>query len=112
MTATATPSPSRRGNRVFLAVFAVGAVLWLACFGWVVWHYFPVMMDWVERQHALLQELLGGLLVIAWALVLGLGVGAAALLAERVAGTHHFPLGDAPGRTHGEHAAWHRPGRS
>jgi hypothetical protein len=108
-----TPSPattSRWRNRTFVATFAVAAIAWLAFFGWVAWHYFPLMLNWVERQHAILQELLGGLLVIAWALFLGAGAGAAVVIADRVAGTRHLP--DPGGQTHGQHAAWQRPDRS
>jgi hypothetical protein len=110
MTDTSPPSVSRWRNPTFVATFAVGAVVWLAFFGWVAWRYFPVMMDWIERQHALLQEVLGGLLVIAWALFLGVGAGAAVVLADRAAGTRHLPAADA--RTHGQYAAWRRPDRS
>src|SRR5687768_16820390 len=108
--ATEAPAtPSRWRNRTFVVTCAVALVAWLAFVGWVSWHSFPVALAWVERQNELLQELCAVVVLLPWAIVLGLGVGAAVELADRLAGTRHLP---AAGRTHGQHAAWQRPDRS
>ena len=55
---------------------------------------------------AALEELLGFVILLAWSLFLGLGIGGAAFLAERAVGRRPEA---APGQTHGRHAGWHRP---
>ena len=90
----------------FLLTFVPGACAWLAFVGWLTWLYFHPVTDWVDRHNEFLQELLQIVLLLAWALGLAFGIGAAAVVAERVAGTRP-PA--APGQTHGRHAGWHRP---
>jgi hypothetical protein len=113
MTNDSSPATtSRWRNRFFIVTFVVATLSWLVFVGWVTWLVFFPIMDWVGRQHAILQEFIGLGIVVAWALFLGFGVGAAAMLADWLAGTRHLPLGDTPGQTHGQHAAWQRPDRS
>ena len=106
------PSPGTRatgppwGNPVFLLILALLACAWLAVVAWVTWRYFNPVTDWVGRQNEFLQELLGFVILLAWSLFLGLGIGGAAFLAERAVGRRPEA---APGQTHGRHAGWHRP---
>ena len=104
-----SPADATQGhwrNPVFLLVFVPGAGAWLAVFGWLTWRYFNPVSDWVGGQNALVQEVLGIVLLLVWAVILGLGAGAVGMVAERVAG---IPPATGPGQTHGEHAKWERP---
>ena len=81
---------------------------WLALVGWVTWNAFGPVADWIGEQNEFLQELLWLVCVLAWALFLGLGAGAAVMLAEHAAGPEPYR----PGNVHGQHARWRRPDRS
>ena len=94
-------------NPVFLLVFVPGSGAWLAVVGWLTWRYINPISDWVGGQNFLVQEVVGTILWVVWAVVLGFGAGAVGMVAERVAG---IPPATGPGQTHGEHAGWHRPG--
>src|SRR5947209_623612 len=79
------PAIARWRNPAFVLVFAPIALTWLAAIGWLTWYWFHPATDWVGRQNEILQEILGMVLLLVWALLIGLGVGGAAFLAERFA---------------------------
>lgn len=87
-------------NRRFLLVFVPGALAWLVVLGWFVWVAFHPVTDWIGDQNEFVQEILGTLVVCVFAVILALGVGAAAHLAEGVAGLRHggesWPPGPLP----------------
>jgi hypothetical protein len=87
-------------NSLFLLVFAAGALAWLAVVGWVVWLVFHPVTDWIGRQNEFVQEILGTLVVCAFAVIVALGVGGASHVAEGVAGlrpgTEPSPPGPLP----------------
>lgn len=106
-----TAIQNRWRNPIFLGIFVPGAVAWLTVVGWVVWVYFNPVMDWVGRQHEMLQEIFGLIIWGGAAVIVVVGLAAVALLAERVAG---LPPANAtgPGQTAGKHSGWTPPKRS
>ena len=92
-------------NPVFLLVFVPGALAWLAVVGWFTWLYVNPVMGWVGGLNEIAQELVGLVILLAWALALAFGIGGVGMLAERIAGIRP----GAAGQTHGKHAGWRRP---
>ncbi len=106
-----TLARGRWWNPVFLVIFVPGALAWLAVVGWLTWRFFNPIADWLGGQHAAIQEVVGTLLFLAWAVGLVWGLAGASMLAERVARIP--PDGAAAtGQTAGKHAGWTPPKRS
>ena len=97
-------APRRWRNPIFLLVFVPGAVAWLTVVGWLTWLYFNPVTDWVGRQNMVLQEILGTVLWVGWAVTLAFGLAGAGALAERAAGLPPVPAT----QTHGR-GTWHKP---
>ncbi len=99
-----SPTKSRWRNPVFVLVFVLGAGVWLTVVGWLTWMYFNPVTDWIGRQHATLQEILGTALGLGWLVVFVWGLAGIATLAERAAGLPPISAN----QTHG-HGAWRKP---
>jgi hypothetical protein len=78
-------------NPRFLLAFAPCALAWLALTGWLVWLTFNPVTDWIGRQNAFVQEVLGTAAVCVVAVFAAAGVGGAAHLAEGAAGLRPRP---------------------
>jgi hypothetical protein len=100
------PALNRWRNPTFLLVFCSGALVWLAVVAWLTWRYFNPVADWIGQQHEVVQELLGPLGFLAWAVVVSFGLGGFGLLAERAAG---IPSAAPTGQTHGRLSGWTPP---
>jgi hypothetical protein len=90
----------------FVLVFLTLSAIWLMVVGFVAWLLFNPVTDWIGRQNEVLQEACSWVAILPWALFLAGGIGAAAHVAERVAGIR--PVYE-PGRPCGPHAKWQRP---
>lgn len=107
---TATPAmPNRWRNPVFLGIFVPGAVVWLAVVAWATWRYFNPVGDWLGRQHPAVQEVLGTIFFLGWAVVLVWGLVAVSTAAERAAG---LPPSGTTCHTEARHTGWKPPKRT